>query len=65
MRVIGTVAPKAMSGLKDKASRAERLQKDHILASLPFCWVSDLALCCSVMSPFSSHVSGFISSFSF
>ncbi len=38
MKVIGTVAPEAMSGLKDKASRAERLQKDHILALLPFCW---------------------------
>ena len=39
VKVIGTVAPKAISGVEDKASRTERLQKDHILALMPVCRV--------------------------
>ena len=43
--MIGTVAPKAMSGVKEKASKTERLQKDHILALLPFLLGYLMSLC--------------------
>ena len=65
MKVIGTVAPKATSGVKDKASRAERPQKDLILALLPFCWgmrCHPVLLCnVSILEPCLWFISSFLS----